>query len=190
MAETTKRALAESCKKLVATKPLDKVTVTDITQDCGVNRQTFYYHFRDIYDLVEWIFLTESTQVVGTKRTYETWQQGFLRVFAYVRENADFVTRIYHSISREYLERFLYSETYKLLIDVVEELSEGMTVRDDDKAFIANFYKYGFTGLLLEWISEGMVEDPERIIDRLGILIQGDMTKALEKFRLDRPTLR
>ena len=56
MAQTTKRALAASLKKLAAKKPLDKITVIDITEDCGVNRQTFYYHFQDIFDLVEWIF--------------------------------------------------------------------------------------------------------------------------------------
>ncbi len=53
MSQTTKRALANSLKSLMAKKPLDKITVTDIAKDCGVNRQTFYYHFKDIFDLIE-----------------------------------------------------------------------------------------------------------------------------------------
>lgn len=60
MSQTTKRALAASLKKLLSDKPLDKITVTDIAEDCGVNRQTFYYHFQDIYDLVEWIYTSEA----------------------------------------------------------------------------------------------------------------------------------
>ena len=56
MSQVTKRALAASLIKLLSQKPLDKVTVKDIIEDCGVNRQTFYYHFKDIYDLVDWIF--------------------------------------------------------------------------------------------------------------------------------------
>ena len=54
MASTTKRALEASLKKLLLEKPLNKITVTDICEDCGISRMTFYYHFQDIYDLVEW----------------------------------------------------------------------------------------------------------------------------------------
>ena len=53
MSQITKRALEASLKKLLTKKPLDKITITDITEDCGINRMTFYYHFKDIYDLVE-----------------------------------------------------------------------------------------------------------------------------------------
>lgn len=182
MSQTTKRALAASLKKLLSHKPLDKITVTDIVEDCEVNRQTFYYHFKDIYDLVEWTYSNEGTRAIGSKKTYDTWQMGFLQTFEYVLENREFVKNTYNSISREHLENFLYNETYNLLLDVIEEKSAGMSVRDDDKAFIANFYKYAFVGLMLEWIKAGMKEKPSVIIDRLSILIYGDVTGALEKF--------
>nr|WP_312216384.1 TetR-like C-terminal domain-containing protein [Clostridioides sp.] len=186
MAQTTKRALAASLKKLLSEKPLDKITVIDIVEDCEVNRQTFYYHYKDIYDLVERIYTSEASKALNGKKTYDTWQQGILQIFNYVIENKDFVRNTYHSISREHLERFLYNETYNLLIGVIEEKAAGMSVRDDDKFFIANFYKYAFVGLMLEWIGGGMNEDPSAIIERLSILIHGDITKALEKFRTDR----
>ena len=57
MSQTTKRALEASLKKLLLQKPLNKITINDITEDCGVNRMTFYYHFKDIYDLVDWILV-------------------------------------------------------------------------------------------------------------------------------------
>lgn len=186
MAQTTKKALAASLRKLLAEKPLDKITVVDITEDCEVNRQTFYYHFKDIYDLVEWIYTSEATAVIGSQKTYDTWQQGFLQIFNYVLANKAFVTSTYYSISREHLERYLYHETYDLLIGVVNEKSAGMNVRDDDKAFIAHFYKYAFVGLMLEWIRTGMKQKPSDIIDQLSILIQGDIAAALERFRSNR----
>ena len=65
MSQTTKRALAASLEKLLAKKPLDKITVIDIVEDCEVNRQTFYYHFRDIYDLLEWTLLNETSKALG-----------------------------------------------------------------------------------------------------------------------------
>lgn len=187
MAQTTKRALAASLKKLLAKKPLDKITVTDITEDCEVNRQTFYYHFKDVHDLIEWIFTSEATKALDGKKTYETWQQGILQIFEYVLDNKAIVTATYRSVSRESLERYLYSETYELLIGVVEEKAAGMAVREDDKAFIAHFYKYAFVGLMLEWIRTGMKEKPADITNRLSILVRGDITHALEKFISNRP---
>ena len=186
MSQITKRALASALKELLEHKPLNKITIADITEQCGVNRQTFYYHFQDIYDLMDWIFVSEATQVIQGKKTYNTWQQGFLQIFEYVLANKALITNAYHSLSREQMERYLYDVTYHLLIDVVEEQAAGIPVRQEDKAFIADFYKYAFVGLLLDWIRQGMKEDPKRIVNRLSILIHGDIGRALEKYRTDR----
>lgn len=183
MSQTTKKALAASLKKLLAEKALDKITVIDIVEDCEVNRQTFYYHFQDIYDLVEWIYTSEATKALDGKKTYATWQQGFLQIFEYVLENKNFVKKTYHSVSREHLENYLHNETYNLLIGVIEEKAAGMPVREDDKAFIAHVYKYAFVGLMLEWVRTGMKEEPAAIIERLSILIDGNFTEALERFK-------
>lgn len=185
MSQTTKRALAASLKKLLMEKSLDKITVSDITEDCGVNRQTFYYHFQDIYDLIEWTYTNDALKALDGKKTYGTWQQGFLRICEYVLDNKAFVVNTYHSISREHLERFLYNEVFMLIMGVVEEKAEGMNVREEDKAFIAHFYKYGFVGLVLEWVGRNMKEDPQKIIDRLSLVMDGNITSALERFRTD-----
>ena len=55
MTNMTKKALENSLKKLLKEKPFDKITIADITEDCGISRMAFYYHFQDIYDLAEWV---------------------------------------------------------------------------------------------------------------------------------------
>ncbi|WP_299994221.1 TetR/AcrR family transcriptional regulator [uncultured Clostridium sp.] len=190
MAQTTKRAFAESLKKLLSQKPLDKIKIADITNDCEVNRQTFYYHFKDIYDLLEWIYTNEATRALGDKKTYDTWQDGFYEIFEYILENKIFVINTYNSVSREYLERYLYNEAYYLLLGVVEEKSKDISVRDKDKAFIADFYKFAFVGLVIEWIRKGMREDPKDIIKRLNILIYGNIELALERYRTDKHNIK
>lgn len=185
MSQITKRALAESLKKLLLEKPLDRITVSDIIEDCGVSRMTFYYHFKDVYDLIEWTWLQEAERALDGQKTYDTWQQGFLQIFQLVQENRAFVMNLYHSISREQVERYLYRLTYQLLIGVVEEKSAGMSVRDEDKKFIADFYKYAFVGLMLDWIRGGMKGEPQVLIDRLSVLIRGDVEKALNHYRAD-----
>ena len=159
MSQMTKRALVASLKDLLAEKPLDKITVTDLTEHCGVNRMTFYYHFKDIYDLVEWACIESATRALAGQKTYDTWQQGFLQILQAVQKDKVFVTKVYHSISREHIENYLYRLTYDLMIGVVEEKAAGMTVRPEDKEFIANFYKYAFVGLTLEWVRTGMKDD-------------------------------
>ncbi len=126
MSQMTKRALVASLKDLLAEKPLDKITVTDLTEHCGVNRMTFYYHFKDIYDLVEWACIESATRALAGQKTYDTWQQGFLQILQAVQKDKVFFTSVYHSISREHIENYLYRLTYDLMIGVVEE-----SCRDD-----------------------------------------------------------
>lgn len=182
MAQTTKKALASSLKKLLSKATLDKITIKDIAEDCEVNRQTFYYHFQDVYDLLEWIFVTEAERALDGKKTYSSWRQGFLQVFQYVKDNQIVVTNVYYSIKREQLERHLYSAVFSLLEGVINEQAEGLKVTEENKKFIADFYKYAFVGLMLEWIRTGMKEDPEDIIDKLSKLIAGDVKRALLKY--------
>lgn len=185
MAQITKYALEESLKHLLLKKPLNKITISDITEDCGINRMTFYYHFKDIYDLMEWVCREDAARAIEGNKTYETWQQGFLNVFYAVWKNKPFIVNVYRCVSRERVEEYLYQVIYGLLIDVINEKSSRMMVREEDKQFIADFYKYAFVGIMLDWIKQDMKEDPERIVERLGILIQGDMDRALNRLRTD-----
>lgn len=187
MSQTTKRALEASLKNLLLKKPLEKITINDIAEDCGINRMTFYYHFKDIYDLVEWSCVEDATKVLEGKKTYDTWQQGFLQIFEAVLENKPFIMNVYHSVSREQVEIYLYKLTYDLMIGVVEELAAGMAVRDEDKKFIADFYKFAFVGLMLDWVRNGMKEDPQLIIDCLASLVHGNIISALNNYRTDKP---
>ena len=183
MAQKTKKAFATSLKKLLSQRPLDKIKISDITEDCEVNRQTFYYHFKDIYDLLEWTYTNEATRALGDKKTYDTWQEGFYEIFEYILENKVFVSNTYNSISRDYLERYLYNETYYLLLGVIEEKSKGMSVRDKDKSFIADFYKYGFVGIMLDWIDKGMQEDYHKIVMMMGTALDGNIARSIENFK-------
>ena len=70
MSQVTKRALEQSLKNLLLKKPLTKITINDIAEDCGINRMTFYYHFKDIYDLVEWSCTEDARKALEEKKTY------------------------------------------------------------------------------------------------------------------------
>lgn len=179
MAQTTKNALAASLKKMVAKKTLDNITVKDIVEDCGVRRQTFYYHFHDIFELIEWIYITEIAKAIEDNKTHSTWNQGFLQLFQYILDNKAFVLNTCRSVNREELEKNIYEGSYFLLYGVVEEQSVGLNVSEEDKKFVADFYKYSFACTLLDWINKGMKEDPKVIIEHIDVLITGNIRRYL-----------
>ena len=183
MSQVTKRALEQSLKNLLLKKPLSKITVADIADDCGINRMTFYYHFKDIYDLVEWSCLEDAKRALDEKKTYDTWQQGLLQIFEAVQENKPFIMNVYRCVHAEQVEKYLQPLVDGLLLGVLEEESRGMTIRDEDKQFIAQVYSYIFIGLMLDWIKDNMREDPRQIVERLARLIKGSMAAAVARFR-------
>lgn len=184
MSQITKRALEQSLKNLLLKKPLTKITVGDIADDCGINRMTFYYHFKDIYDLVEWSCLEDAKRALDEKKTYETWQQGLLQIFEAVEENKPFILNVYRCIHREQVEKYLQPLVDQLILGVINEETGNMTIRDEDKQFIAQIYSYIFIGLMLDWIKDDMREDPQPLVDRLARLIKGSMSEALSRFKL------
>lgn len=108
MSQTTKRALEASLKKLLLQKPLNKITINDITEDCGVNRMTFYYHFKDIYDLVDWILVEDASKILEGRQSFETWNEAFLDILHQLQENKTLVLNVYRSVGREQVEQYLY----------------------------------------------------------------------------------
>ena len=183
MSQVTKRALEQSLKNLLLKKPLSKITISDLTEDCGMNRMTFYYHFKDIYDLVEWACLRDAKRALDEKQTYDTWQQGFLQILEAVQANKPFIMNVYHCVHREQVELYLRPLVEDLILNVVNEEAEGLNVRDEDKTFIVQAYSYIFIGIMLDWIKEDMKEYPQEIVERLNKLIKGSIRASLTRFQ-------
>ena len=179
MAQTTKRALEASLKKLLLRKPLNKITINDITEDCGVNRMTFYYHFKDIYDLVDWILVEDATEALEGHQDFETWSDAFRDMLEKVQANRVLVLNVYRSISREQVEQYLYRLLDPILKDFADSECHDITVQDADKQFVVDFYKYALVGMTLEWIRRDMKNDPKQMVERVSTMIHGDFRRAL-----------
>ena len=182
MSQITKRAISASLKHLLLQKPLGKITINDIAEDCGINRMTFYYHFKDIYDLIEWTCVEDASRALEGKKTYDTWQQGLLQIFEAVLDNKPFIMNVYRSVSREQVETYLYKLTYELLIGVVREKAAGMSVREEDMDFIATVYQYAFVGLMLDWIKDGMKVDYHMIAEKMHRTMEGNVVNSIRNF--------
>lgn len=182
MAGSTKYALEDALKKLLLQKPIDKITINDLTEECGNQPHDILLHFKDIYDLVEWVCVEDGKRALQDKKTYDTWQEGMGQIFEAVLENRPFIINVYHSISKDKIESYLYKLTYQLIADVVGEKCAGMELAEEDKRFIAEFYKYGFVGTMLDWIERGMKDDYRVIVKRLGITLYGNIANSIHNF--------
>ena len=178
---TTKIALEASLKELLKKKPFDKITIADLTEDCGISRMAFYYHFKDIYDLVEWACVEERQKALRIRKLTIPGRR-VCQIFEAVLENKPFIMNVYYSVRREKIESFLYKLTYQLIADVVEEKCSRDHLPETDKQFIADFYKYGFVGIMLDWIDRGMKEDYQKIVDLLAVTLHGNIANSIRNF--------
>lgn len=179
---STKLALEASLKNLLLKKPVDKITITDLTNDCGITRMAFYYHFKDIYDLIEWSCYEDASKALQGKKTYETWQEGLMQIFEAVMENKPFIMNVYHTLSREQIENYLFHLTRDLIMNVILECSKGLNIKSEEQSFIADFYKYSFVGVMLDWIKKGMKENYHEIVDDVCTTMSGNIKNSLQNF--------
>lgn len=107
-----------------------------------------------------------------------------MQIFEAVQDNKPFILNVYRCVHREQVEKYLQPLVDRLILSVIEEESNGMTVRDEDKQFITQIYSYIFIGLMLDWIKDDMRADPHDIVDRLTRLIKGSMSAALSRFKI------
>ncbi|WP_204121669.1 MULTISPECIES: TetR-like C-terminal domain-containing protein [Levilactobacillus] len=182
MAKNTKQELSAALLTQLRTTPVDKITIKSIVTACDLTRQTFYNHFSDIYELVEWTAKQATAESLQNVADYDNWQQGFCNVMTTIKENRYLVQNTYESAYRDLLEKYIYTVLYQYIIAVVERQAMGMRVAQKHKDFIAHFYSLAFIALIFEWVKDGMQEDPADIVEQTGVLVQGDFQKALQNY--------
>lgn len=166
----TIKAMAEGLKKLTHEKPFDKISVKDITDECGINRQTFYYHFKDKFELLEWIYHDEIFETAMQDITFENWEEKLDIALNVMISNKQFyVNTINHS--EDYLQRYLIEQTKKVFHMAIDQLDEEKHVNEEQRDFIAKFFAYGACGMIIEWVSQGMIKEPEFIAANMHKLL-------------------
>ena len=179
-----RKIFANTVIDMLSTKSLSTITVTDIVNQCGVSRQSFYYYFDDIYDLIEWIFTQETEEALNEYSDIDSWQTGYIRIMRWAQKNKHLIMNTYRSIQREYIEAFMYRVLYQYIIKVVETEAQNLLVTEEQCASVAKFYTLAINAISLEWIRTGMDESPEAVAEKVNFMIEGDFQKALLKFQV------
>ena len=184
MKHNAKAAIIDSFKQLLNKKSIDKLTVKAVCEHCGVNRQTFYNHFTDIMDVFKFIFFQELSAEIAQNRTFDTWGGGFLATMNYLKKNSKMILHVYNSSYWHEFNTYFTNLSTRLLESVVDEcaMQTAVKLKDKDYNFIVNFYRHVFDGLIIDWVSEGMEEEPEIILKKLLVMISGSIPRSVAAF--------
>ena len=178
-----RKIFADTIIDMMQVQSLNSITVTDIVNQCGVSRQSFYYYFDDIYDLIEWIYMQETERALNEFSDIDSWQTGYIRIMRWAQDNKVLVMNTFRSIQREYIEIFMYRVLYQYIIKVVKTEAEDINVTEEQCKYIAKFYTLAINSISLEWIKNNMDESPEDVAEKVNFMIEGDFKKALLKFQ-------
>lgn len=181
----TKKALAASLKKMMESRSLGKISVRDIIEDCEVNRKTFYYHFKDIYDLVKWMFEQEAVEVVKQYDLIIDYRDAIRFAMDYVEENKHICNCAVDALGRDELKRFFQTDFLATIGNIINQLSEGMNVPEDYKIFLTNFYVEALASGLIDWIRNKDHSDKEKIIQYVSLTFYGTLKQTLERAEIE-----
>lgn len=164
--DITKSAIAASMKQLMQKIPFDHITIADIIKKCGISRKTFYYHFKDKYDLINWIFSTEIIDQIVENTTLDNLEQCNLQLCHYVRDNKVFCANAINESGQNSLIQFLYSYVERQINILCREAVSQKILSGDDVKFLIDYYYNAFTGVLKTWIKDDLKDSPETIVKR------------------------
>ncbi len=181
MASFTKRAIIESFARQLQAKPVEKITVKDIVEDCGISRNTFYYHFKDIYAVLEEILHIREERVIqgleSGEINQEDWKDGIDRMM----ENQDFLYRIYRSTRGSEVRRYFSESVAAIFKHLVDVKARGIPALEEDKEVISRFYNHAFEGCMADWLESGMKTPIRQELERLDRLFEGNIELALQR---------
>nr|MDD5837594.1 TetR/AcrR family transcriptional regulator C-terminal domain-containing protein [Eubacteriales bacterium] len=170
--EITKKKLAEALKELMQTTPFEKITISDISNQCDMHRQTFYYHFQDRYELLDWMLYNELISSFVEDFSYETMEEKFYYIFNTMYNDKKFyqnAVKINMADVYNYLTRIATNQFNKIIDDIV--LKNNINTVSNDHSSVAEFFGFGIGGVIISWINKGMKETPREMTDKVRSFI-------------------
>ena len=176
MAHLTEAAIQDTFLKLLSEQPFDKITVTQLVDECQITRRTFYYHYSDLYELLDTILRRETERALDEFEATGSWEECMITASRFAREHKRAVYHIYTSSHRLELEKHVDRISGEMMRSYVEAQARGLRVSD--------LYRFGITDIFYEWLENGMKEDLEAQIRRLSLLFTGNIRASLSRVQI------
>lgn len=186
MANFTKQAIETAFLQLLNEKPLNKISVRDIVEKCGINRNSFYYHFQDIPSLIAEIITSYTDQLIEEYPTISTLDECCEMAFRYALHNRSAVMHIYHSVNRDLFEESAHAPCASTPSPPTSiPHSPSTSCREADRRAVIRFIKCQLFGMCIDWISGGMQDEALEELRRISRLCHGLPELIIERSRDD-----
>lgn len=185
MSQFTKKAIIQTFLQLLNKQSMDKITVKDIVETCGINRNTFYYYYEDIYALIDDIFKMESERIIAEKNQFATWTEELSSMVRIAMDNKKAITHIYYSKSRDVLEKYLFTSMGMIIRNYVTEHVDTKDVTPENIDFVCSFFCYSLVGMTLNWIKSGMQGSID-VIETEAKIFESTIHGAMESCRTEK----
>lgn len=177
----TKHILVNSFKKIMRKKPLSKITIIEICNDCGMNRKTFYYHFEDINDMLRWMLEQEALAIVKQFDLLNDYEEVIRFVIDYIDTNDHILCCVYDAVGREGMKRFFLSDFKNSITVIIEGIERAMniSISQNYKQFLCDFYTSALSGMLLDWFLDRTARTKEDMIKYLTLTVKTSLIGAV-----------
>jgi probable dihydroxyacetone kinase regulator len=179
----TKLKLANALKELMMTMSFEKITVLDITEKCNIHRQTFYYHFQDRYELLDWLLYNEIVEPLTNDFTLDNMYEKLFDMFQTMASNKKFyinALKINANDLSRYISRVATQQFTEVIKNVKNDTNINKTTENDD-IILAEFFGYGISGVVLGWVQNGMKETPKEMTSRIENIVASLKILAIQR---------
>lgn len=181
MAQATKKRIMDGFLELLEQRPLDKISVVDIADHCGINRNTFYYYYCDVYALIRELMEVRAQQLITDNQEDLNWIEITREVTSFFRTHRRTVYHLFHTSQRDLLEDHIYDVTYACTESLVRRTAAGLSVSEADLRAVTLFFTSSLLGMISRWLRFGMKDDAEQLGERTGVLLEGTLRRMLER---------
>ena len=152
----TKKQLASALKKAMLKKSFSSITVSELVQECNINRKTFYYHFKDIYDLLKWTLEVDEAELITKMYAQGDYSTCIEYLMDHIEKNRYLITCASNSMGQIGLRRMFETDFIKLTEQIIERGEEklGYQLDGERKEFLVRFYAYGTATIILDWMNK------------------------------------
>ena len=172
MSGFTKDVIARTLIELLDEKPMSKVTVKDIVERCGVNRNTFYYHFHDIPEVVEYVLKSKWDEILNSPRESNSILECMEEMADIVKANRRMMLNVYRSVKRDAFLYYMNEVSGYVFTRYFEKNTERLEIDDHERMLLIKYYKCLYIGLLMDWLDQGMKEDLSEQIQDMAELME------------------
>ena len=181
MSDFTKKAIKATFLTLLEQKPLSQITVKMIVEECGINRNSFYYHYQDLPTLIEEIFQEQADAIIESHPTIDSIESALKATADFASKQRKAILHVYNSVNRDIFEKYLWRVCEHVVDKYGDTVMAGRKISENDRELIGRFYKCECFGLIIEWLNGGMEPCDFDEIRRFSLIHKSMIAEYAEK---------